>query len=296
MKVLLITGGNSSERRISFLSAKNVKNALLENGHKVKIYDLKGGYEPIIKLSKDYDCLFPVLHGEEGEGGKLHQFLSKIQKPIVGTRNYKGLQKGWYKIPFKEYCDKNGISTAPWKIVKDKKDIIEFGFPCVLKASSGGSAREVTIIKSGKDLKRIEVKDLLNSGRPLFVEKYLSGIEVTVGILNGRALPLIEIIPPKNSWFSYKNRYNNKSQEIPFAPSVDKKIQEKLKRVTLAMHDHFNLGSYSRSDFMVYKGIPYIFEINTIPGLTSGSLMPKAVKAAGISFNKFVEILLKSAK
>ena len=105
MKVLLITGGNSSERVVSLISARNVKKALEENGHAVKLYDLVNGYKSIIKLSKNFDVLFPVLHGEEGEGGKLHKFLSKLKKPIVGTRNFKGLQKAWYKIPFKRYCD-----------------------------------------------------------------------------------------------------------------------------------------------------------------------------------------------
>src|ERR1035437_4153837 len=116
MKVLLITGGNSSERTVSLNSVSNVEKALIENGHKVFVYDLRMKYEPLREISKDFDVLFPVLHGEEGEGGKLHEFLAKLNKPIVGTRNYKGLQNAWYKIPFKEYCDKNRIKTSPWKI------------------------------------------------------------------------------------------------------------------------------------------------------------------------------------
>ena len=97
MKVLVITGGDSSEREVSLTSAKNVQKALKENGHDVKQYDLRKGYEPIIKLAKSFEILFPVLHGEEGEGGQLHEFISKINKPIVGTRNHKGLTKAWYK-------------------------------------------------------------------------------------------------------------------------------------------------------------------------------------------------------
>ncbi|MCL5435155.1 MAG: hypothetical protein M1405_02085 [Patescibacteria group bacterium] len=145
MKVLLLTGGNSSERKISLLSAMQVKKALIENGHKVKVYDLKNGYSPIKKLSKSFDVLFPVLYGEEGEGGVLHKFISKIEKPIVGTRNYKEMQKAWYKIPFKKFCDKNKIFTPDWKIVKSERDVLKFGFPSVLKTSSGGSSKEVVI-------------------------------------------------------------------------------------------------------------------------------------------------------
>lgn len=294
MKVLLITGGDSSEREVSLKSAANVEQALEENGHDVLLYDLSKGYEPIIKLAEQYDVLFPVLHGEEGEGGLLHEFLSKINKPIVGTRNYKGLQQAWYKIPFKKFCDENGIKTSPWEIVKNKKEIIKFGLPCVLKASNGGSSKEVIILKSEKDFNE-EFEKLLNSKMPLFVEKYLTGTEVTVGILNGETLPLIEIVPPKGQWFSYENKYTSATAEIPFAPSVSSEIQELVKEIVIKFTEDLSLGSYLRVDFMIYENIPYALDVNTIPGLTSESLLPKAAKAAGMDFGQFLEVLLKSA-
>lgn len=133
MKVLIITGGNSPERKISLMSTSQVKKALINNGYEVKIYDIWEGYEPIKKIAMKVDFLFPVLHGEEGEGGKLHKFLSKLPKPIIGTRNYQGMKKGWYKIPFKKYCDKNNILTPKWIIIKSEKDILNFGFPNVSK-------------------------------------------------------------------------------------------------------------------------------------------------------------------
>ncbi len=296
MKILILTGGNSSERKISFLSAQNVKRALIENGHKVKLYDLKNGYPPIKKLAKDYDILFPVLHGEEGEGGILHKFISKIDKPIVGTRNYKDMQKAWYKIPFKKFCDKNKIKTAKWKIVRNKEDVISLGFPSVLKTSSGGSSREVVILNSKNDLKKGEFKKIMNLNLPIFVEEYKKGIEVTCGIINNKALPLLEIVPPNGSWFSYKNKYWNTTREIPFAPSLNEKIQKKIQRLALKIFNCFDLGSYCRIDFIVSKNIPYVLELNTIPGMTAGSLLPKQAKAANISFNQMIEMLIKSAK
>lgn len=295
MKVLLITGGDSSEREVSLKSATNVKQALEENGHKVLLYDLRQGYNGIKETALQFDVLFPVLHGEEGEGGKLHEFLSKINKPIVGTRNYKGLKQAWYKIPFKQFCDKNGIKTSPWKIVKTKQDVLDFGLPCVLKASNGGSSHEVVILKSERDFDA-NFEKLLNSNAPLFVEKYLTGTEVTVGILNNKILPLIEIIPPTGQWFSYENKYTDSTQEIPFAPSVDKQTQEELGEITLKVTKLCNLGSYLRIDFMISDGLPYALDVNTIPGLTAASLMPKQAKATGISFGQFLEILLREAR
>ena len=295
MKVLLITGGNSSERRISFMSALNVKASLKENGHKVTLYDLKKGYENLRKQSKKFDVLFPVLHGEEGEGGKLHKFLSKLNKKVVGTKNYKDMKEAWYKISFKKFCDKNGIPTPVWKTIKSDKDVLKFGFPCVLKTSSGGSSREVFILKSKSDLRKYK-KEILKH-KDLFVEKYIKGTEVTVAVLNNKTLPILEIVPPVGGWFDYKNKYWGLTQEIPDAPSLSEKTKKKVRGIALLIHKHFNLGSYSRTDFMVdEKDIPYALEINTIPGMTQGSLVPKGAKAAGISFNQMTEILIKSAK
>ncbi len=295
MRVLLITGGNSSERRISFMSAGNVKSALEENGHKVKLYDLKNGYETLKSLSKKFDVLFPVLHGEEGEGGKLHKFLSILGKPVVGTKNYKAIQNAWYKIPFKKFCDENKIFTPDWKIVKSKKDVLKFGFPAVLKTSSGGSSREVFILKSKQDLNKY--KRVFFKYHDLFVEQYIAGPEVTVAVLNGKALPILEIISPKGEWFDYKNKYWGLTQEIPNAPSLSEKTRKKVQKISLRIHKHFQLGSYSRIDFMIDElQTPYVLEINTIPGMTKGSLVPKQAKAAGISFNQMLEILIKSAE
>lgn len=294
MKILIITGGNSSEREISLMSARNAEEEIVKNGHKVKIYDIKGGYKKIINISKDFDILFPILHGEEGEGGKLHKFLNKIYKPIVGTRNYKGMQDAWFKIPFKIYCDENNILTPKWKLIKNENDIKEFGFPCVIKTSNGGSSKEVSIIKSNTDLKKISTHNILK--KIAFAEEYLSGIEVTVGILDNKALPLIEIKPTLDSWFSYKTKYDSSTKEIINAPSVDEDIQQETKEIALRIHKHFNLGTYSRIDFIIYEYRPYALELNTIPGLTSESLLPKQAKAAGFNFSEFLEILIKSAK
>ncbi|MCL5435156.1 MAG: hypothetical protein M1405_02090 [Patescibacteria group bacterium] len=131
---------------------------------------------------------------------------------------------------------------------------------------------------------------------PVFVEKYKKGIEVTCGIINNKTLPLLEIVPPNGSWFNYKNKYWNTSKEIPFAPSLDKNLQKKIQKIALKIFKSFDLGSYCRIDFIVSNDIPYVLELNTIPGMTPGSLLPKQAKAAGISFNQMIEILIKSAK
>ena len=299
MKILIITGCNSPERKISLISAKAVREALKENGHKVQLFDLKKGYPNLKKVLPDFDVIFPVLHGEEGEGGDLQKFLSKSGKPFVGG-DWRGFKKGWYKIPFKRFCEKSKILTPKWKLVRTKKDIIKFGFPSVLKASSGGSSKEVIILNSNKDIKKGGVKRLLKSPFPLLVEEFLSGVEITVGILGSQPLPVVEIIPPKGDWFSYKNKYSDKVREIPFAPSVPKEMQKKVQNIALKIHKKLNLGYFSRSDFIISGNKIYAFDVNTIPGMTPKSLFPKAAHAAGINFpeltQKLVELAYESKK
>lgn len=292
MKVLVITGGTSSERKISFMSARQVKGGLEKIGYKVKLFDLKKGRLELKKLVKGFDVIFPVIHGEEGEGGELQKFLSKLGKPFVGG-DPKGCKQGWYKIPFKKFCEKNNIPTSPWKEIKKKDQILNFGFPSVLKSSSGGSSREVAILKTKDDLKSYLPNKLLRSKLALFVEKYLPGVEVTVAVLQNRALPVLEIVPPKGGWFDYKNKYWGKTKEVPFAPSIPKRIQKLVQKYALKIHKHFNLGQFSRIDFMVSDGKPYVFEVNTIPGLTATSLFPKAAQAVGITFPKLLDKIIK---
>ncbi|MBU1127330.1 ATP-grasp domain-containing protein [Patescibacteria group bacterium] len=289
MKVLIVTGGTTSERKISLLSAKEVKKGLEKSGHKVKLYDFKKG--PVIKnLIKNFDVVFPVVHGEEGEGGELQKSLSAIGVPFVGG-SWKGFKKGWHKIPFKKFCKENNILTPLWSKISNQKDIIKFGFPSVLKSSTGGSSKEVVILNSKKDLKK--TRDLLKSGLILFVERYIPGIEVTVAILNNQALPIIEIIPPKGGWFDYKNKYSGQTQEIPNAPSLSQKLKKLVQKIALQIHQKLDLGPYSRIDFIVSDNMPYVLEINTIPGLTSESLFPKAAQSAGITFPKLLDNIIR---
>lgn len=294
MNILLITGGMSSERKISLISAKKVRKGLKETGHKVKLYDLKNGYTQIKRLAKEFDLIFPVLHGEEGEGGRLNQFLETLKKPFVGG-DPKGLKQGWYKIPFKKWCDKNEIITSVWKEIKSSKDLQKFGFPSVLKSSNGGSSKEVVILRSKKDLGGKNIKKLLDSGDKFLVEKYLPGIEITVAILGNQALPVIEIVPPENGWFDYKNKYSGQTQEIPFAPSVDKITQKQAQNIALKIHQAFRLGQFSRTDFIICNDTIYALEVNTIPGLTPNSAFPKAALAAGISFPQLLDKIINLA-
>lgn len=303
MTVLIVTGGNTSEREISLTSSSEVKKALEVNGHQVEVLDLIEGRETLKNKAQRHHVLFPVLHGKEGEDGTLYKFLKYLGKPFVGA-DCKGTKTAFHKILFKKFCRKNNIPTAPWKTVIShhkginiKRQITKFDYPCVLKAACGGSSKEVAVLKSEEDLSSKHIKDILLLKDDLFVEKFLSGVEITVGVLNNYALPVIEIIPPPGRWFDYENKYSGKTQELIYAPSVDEKVREKAQSIALIIHQQLQLGPYSRTDFIIENQIPTVLETNSPSGVgfTPQSLFPKAAQAAGISFNQLVESLIKGA-
>ncbi|MDD2823325.1 MAG: ATP-grasp domain-containing protein [Candidatus Daviesbacteria bacterium] len=303
MNILLITGGISSERSVSLISAKEVKKALEENKHKVKMFDIKHGTDEMVKLIKNCDLVFPVLHGEEGEGGDLQKLLQKSGKLYIGG-DPEGLKVGWYKIPFKQFCDKNNVPSAPWKEVNTIDEVIKFGLPCVVKSTNGGSSKEVAILKTNADLKQKMFLDLFKLNQPLYAEKFLPGIEITVGILGNKALPVVEIVPPEGSWFDFKNKYSGETKEIVNTPNLTPKIKKQVQEIALKIHKDLNLGPYSRIDFIVSdlpshisggEAKPYVLEVNIIPGMTPNSLFPKAALGAGYTFPQLIQKLIKLA-
>lgn len=273
-----------------------VKEALRKNGHSVTVFDFRRGYSELRKTLRRFDIIFPVMHGNEGEDGTLYRFLRSAKKSYIGS-DPKGAKIAFDKILFKKYCNKRKIPTADWRIVKTRDDVSRFCFPCVLKAAKGGSSHEVAILYSPNDVSSSKVKKILKLPGQFFVEKLIDGSEITVGIVLEKTLPVVEIIPPKDDWFDYKNKYSGVSKEIPFAPSVDPKIQRRAQKIALRLHRDFKLGSYSRTDMIVKSGIPYVLEINTPGGvgLTPESLLLKAAKASGISFEQLVKKMLKGA-
>lgn len=302
MKVLIVAGGDTAEREISLLSTKSVKKALEDKGFLAEVYDFKN-LQSLLNISKNFALVFPLLHGKLGEDGKLYQSLVSQKIPYIGS-DPKGAAIAFNKIKHKRYCKKRNIHTARWKklpsyltIEKLFGEIKEFGFPCVLKGSQGGSSREVVILLSKKNLNSREVKNILSLDDNFFIEEFIKGIEVTVGILGRKPLPVIEIVPPQNQWFNFKNKYSGQTKEIPFAPSISRKVQLLAQEIALNIHLDLNLGHYSRTDFIIRDNIPYLLETNTPAGvgMTSESLFPKAAQAAGITFPDLVEKLVNSA-
>lgn len=290
MKILIVTGGDNAERKISFLSADNVKNSLVKQNHSVELFDYSLGLIELANIINNFDLVFPILHGKEGEGGDLQKFLEEKNIRYVGPSSV-ACKNGWDKIAFKKFCDTNNIHTAKWQTAKNIEEI-NISLPYVIKTPDNGSSVDIYIVKNISDLNKINFEKLFSTYKEILIEKFVEGIEVTVGVLKDIVLPPIEIIPPTGEAFDYQNKYNGKTQEIPNAPSLNDQQKRDLEEITKKIHFGLACKDISRSDFIINNDGIFALEINMIPGLTSESLYPKAAKSIGLDFDQMIAKLI----
>jgi len=184
-------------------------------------------------------------------------------------------------------------------VVGDLKDTLSRAFPVVVKPRSGGSSLGVFIVKDRMDLAR-RIKDAREFDDELIIQKYIAGREFTCPVLEMegkiRALPIIEIKPkPKYEFFDYEAKYKAGATDEVVPAIIDQGLTLKIQKASILAHKLLGCRVYSRTDF-IWDGVKlYIIELNTLPGLTENSLMPKSAKVAGISFSKLIEIIIESS-
>lgn len=249
----------------------------------------------VIDICKSADIVFLGLHGSIGENGQLQAVFDSFGIKYTGT-GYVGSLLAMDKDISKRLLRQNGLTTADWVMFElGKSDIsiieTEIGYPCVVKPCSCGSSVGVSIADDRTGL--VNALELAEKYEDIvIIEKKITGREFSVGILNGTALPVIELIP-KAGFYDYKNKYQaGLTVEITPAELSDD-LTRRLQSDALAVHKTLRLGSYSRIDF-IYDAIADEFvclEANTLPGMTPTSLLPQEAAAAGITYDKLCEII-----
>lgn len=298
MKIGVIMGGISSEREVSLNSGKEIMNYLDKNKYQVKPIVIDKKSDVFTKV-KDIDFAFIALHGKFGEDGTIQSVFETMDIPYSGcgplTSNI-----CMDKDISKKIFESTGINTAKWMCINsteeiDYKYLDDMGYPVVVKPNCGGSSVATNIVK---DKKYVEdaVKLALNYDREIIIEKYIKGDEITCCMLNGNPLPLISI-RPKANFFDYTSKYaDGGSEEI--IVELNKSLQSEIEKICLKCWKVLKCSSYARVDMIVKDNIPYVLELNTLPGLTKNSLFPKSANAVNISFtellDKIIEYSLKS--
>lgn len=296
MQILLLAGGTSNERDVSLRSGASVAAALEKAGHHVKLVDPKDSSD-IESLVKDIDVVFLALHGKGGEDGTLQAELERLSIPFVGSGS-NASRLCFDKAAYKQCLLDDTLPVVSGRTVT-KADIDDPAFmqPYVLKPINGGSSLDMQIVRSPDESTRNAANDLLLTYTHMLLEPLIEGVEITVGVLNQTALPVMEIIPPEGAEFDYENKYNGATKEICPPLHVSESKQHEVRLLAEAIHKLTGCAQLSRTDMIIdTSGRIHVLETNTIPGFTNQSLFPKMAHEAGYSMEQLADELVRNAK
>lgn len=246
----------------------------------------------VIDLCKDADVVFLGLHGSIGENGQLQAVFDMYGINYTGTK-YIGSLLAMDKDISKKLMRENGILTADWQYIKlnEHNDFINIKYPCVVKPCSCGSSIGVTIVENKNQL-NCAIDYAKKYEEYVIIEDKIEGREFSVGILNGKTLPVIEI-KPLRGFYDYKNKYQKGLTEEICPADISDEMSQILQNNALAVHNTLRLGFYSRIDFILDDNHnAYCLEANTLPGMTPTSLFPQEALAAGISYRELCNIIV----
>ena len=293
MRILLIAGGWSSERDVSLKSKDKIAETIISLGHTVTHFDPAENLSNLLKLAKEHDFAFIGLYGSPGEDGIIQALLKQANCPFQGTHASSSLL-ALNKAATKMLLEEQGLKTPHWTLFTphSKKETLEkFPLPVVVKPNCGGSSIGINIAFSYDELFNF-AENILAVGETALVEQYLQGIELTCPVLENKALPALLIRPKNAQFFDYETKYNaNMVEELCPAP-ISKELEQELREKALQVHKILKLKDYSRTDFLLINNELIILEVNTLPGLTPTSLLPKSAQTAGISYAELCEKLI----
>lgn len=292
-KIGVLCGGTSSEREISLMSGRAVFAAIKKLGFKAVLIDVNKNVAEKLKKEK-VDVAFIILHGTPGEDGTIQGLLEVMGIPYTGCGVFSS-SASIDKIISKKMFEYAKIPTAKWTIIEKLKPFEEIEFPVVVKPASQGSAIGISIVKNKKEFEKA-VKLAFSYEDRVLVEKYIKGVEVTAGVLNGKVLPVIEIVP-KGKFYDFKSKYTVGQSTHIIPARLPEKVLKKIQNIALKVYEEFRCNGTCRVDMIVDKNNKiYVLELNTLPGMTKTSLFPDAAKHIGMNFEDLVLEILKSCR
>lgn len=311
----VLRGGPSREHEVSLRSGAAILANLSEERHAARdiyidrqgVWHDRGRPTAPERVLRQVDVVLNGLHGEYGENGEVQKVLERFGVPYTGSDSF-GSYLAMHKVMAKTRAQEAGLLTPESRYIERAEDsetgagdvIRSFHQPVIVKPVNWGSSVGVSIV-GGYAPVLAAVKQLFADGAPgALVEEYIRGREATAGVVEGLrgavlySLPPVEIVPPDGDFFNYTNKYDGTTREI-IPGNFSRVASEELQRAAKVMHRSLGLRHYSRSDFIVTpKGIYYL-ETNTLPGLTTESLLPKSLAAVGVSFRDFLAHLVNLA-
>ena len=291
----ILGGGYSNERNISLKSAKAVNNALKKEGYKSKILDINNKKKLFSRDSyKNFDFIFVLIHGLGGEDGELQNFFEEIKISYSGS-NSKACKKSFDKRLAKNFLSKNLLTPEQfqWDSFEEKIEFNDHKVKrLVVKPAKEGSSLGVSIVENEPNQIKMAIEEASKYGE-FMIEEFIEGTEITVARVGNENFPPVQIIP-ENQFYDFQAKYNSSNTKYTKA-EYSKERQSELDQLITKINNDFGCKAWSRVDLLDNGKNFYFLEINTVPGMTNSSLVPKAAKFAGIDFNKLVIQIIKSS-
>ena len=291
-KICVLMGGTSNERDVSLVSGKNVVDALVS----LNKYDVipvvldRDSVEDV----PDCDACFLALHGGWGESGGVQAALDKRKIPYTGP-GAKASQIAMDKVKTKMVLEMNGVPTAKWTLASPGTEASPLPLPVVVKPPCDGSSVGISKVLTAAEWKPALDAALAAQGGKgeVMVEAFIEGREMTVAVIDGAPLPVIEICA-KGGWYGYDEKYNSNETRYPFP---DDPFLPLVQQIAVDAYRACGCRGVTRVDFRIdAKNRPFVLELNTLPGMTGHSLVPKAAQQAGLSFPELCDRMIAAAK
>lgn len=287
-RICVLGGGWSNEREISLKSSSDVYKTLLENKHNVVFFDMKrDSYEDLesFLLNNSVDYVFNLIHGEGGEDGKIQGYLDNLDINYSGS-NSKSSRISFNKYQTKKIWKANNLDTPDFELFSNQtyeELSMSYGKTFFIKDTCSGSSNNIFQVKCIKDFENFEKN---KTNREYMIEKKISSDEYTAAILNGKVLPIIKIIP-SNEFYDFEAKYKSNETKFSF-PDLKQGVINKINTQVTDAFSVLGCESWARVDFFIKDEQIILLEINTIPGMTDHSLVPKAAKKHGLSYYQLV--------
>lgn len=301
-RIGVLMGGSSTEREISLKSGKCVYEALKQMGLAAIPIDIKTeGISENLRLIKSQriDCAFIALHGRFGEDGQIQEILDVLNIPYTGSGALAS-RLAMDKVASRKIFQIHGLAVPRYNVLErcsyTKNWIVHnrLPLPLVVKPATHGSSIGLSIVDNREQLKKA-VDLAFGFDERIIIEEYIPGREVTVGIVDNTALPVIELIPKKR-FFDYEAKYQPGMTDYVVPAQLQSALTMRIQRAALRAHQLLGCSGFSRVDMILSNAnIPFVLELNSIPGLTSNSLLPKAAKVAGMDFAQLCLKLIELA-
>jgi D-alanine-D-alanine ligase len=302
IKIALLSGGISAERKVSLNTGDQIHQGLDKEKYAVYKYDPRDDLQQFILdgLNNKFDLVLPALHGPYGEDGKIQGLLEMMRIPYLFS-DCSASAIAMNKEASKIVAEKHGVPVINGKRIKKGDNIDkmrnEISLPAVIKPLELGSSVGISMAKTAQELKE-GIKNAFEYDADILVEEYVQGRELTVTVMGrqrGEAMPVIEIMPKKSEWFDYQAKYEAGATEEICPAEITEDIKNKVQKQAVKVFEAIGCRDVARADFIwdEQKQAIFFLEINTIPGMTATSLVPQSARAKGLDFTQFLDKLIE---